>query len=322
LVERFNENLKFFLNSDSFEKGKPENERVQAAQLAALNSVAKRENLKPLSQLPQTIQQKTMEDAAKQLGQKMDQSKTQNPQSQTTSSYVVQKGDTLFNIAQKMYGDGKFWTLLFQANSNLIKNPDMIQVGWNLAVPAKTQTPPPAPRTQPKTQTQQRQVDPQQTQQVPQQVQQAPQQVPQQVQQVQQAPQKPTKALVEEYAYAPSEQSKDEKMQQLVQNMYAVARSGRIDKYLEHLRTFPIDPKTADQHGYEILKETLTGHSGMATLANSYLKAIRDKSFAELDRDYDDLSSLNAIFSRAGMDNEAKWAQHILRLVDKARDAK
>jgi len=49
--------------------------------------------------------------------------------------HVVVKGDTLSKIAEKYYGDGSLYPKIFEANRPLIKNPDLIQVGWKLRIP-------------------------------------------------------------------------------------------------------------------------------------------------------------------------------------------
>jgi nucleoid-associated protein YgaU len=60
----------------------------------------------------------------------------QQPASQSTM-YTVQKGDTLWAIAEKHYGKGKGakHTEIVKANSPPVKNPDMIQPGWVLRIP-------------------------------------------------------------------------------------------------------------------------------------------------------------------------------------------
>ncbi|APR85133.1 Hypothetical protein A7982_10482 [Minicystis rosea] len=57
-------------------------------------------------------------------------------------SYTVQPGDTLFKIAEEYYGDGNQWRLIHAANTDVIKNPDVIQVGWELAIPPADWVPP------------------------------------------------------------------------------------------------------------------------------------------------------------------------------------
>ncbi|MBJ6124831.1 peptidoglycan-binding protein LysM [Microvirga splendida] len=54
-----------------------------------------------------------------------------------STMYTVQKGDTLWEIAEKHYGKGKGakHTEIVKANSPPVKNPDMIQPGWVLRIP-------------------------------------------------------------------------------------------------------------------------------------------------------------------------------------------
>ena len=49
--------------------------------------------------------------------------------------YVVQAGDTLSKIAGKLLGDPKRWKEIFGANQDQIKDPNLIQVGWELRIP-------------------------------------------------------------------------------------------------------------------------------------------------------------------------------------------
>lgn len=50
-------------------------------------------------------------------------------------TYVVQKGDSLSKIATTFYGNAKSWRVIFEANRDRIKDPDMIQPGWKLTIP-------------------------------------------------------------------------------------------------------------------------------------------------------------------------------------------
>ena len=49
--------------------------------------------------------------------------------------YEVVKGDNLTKIGKK-YGLG--WKEIYEANRNQIKDPDLIQPGWKLKIPAKS----------------------------------------------------------------------------------------------------------------------------------------------------------------------------------------
>jgi len=46
-----------------------------------------------------------------------------------------EKGDTLWKIAEKYYGDGSLYKKIFEANRDILKNPDLIKVGQKLHIP-------------------------------------------------------------------------------------------------------------------------------------------------------------------------------------------
>ncbi len=50
-------------------------------------------------------------------------------------TYTVKKGDCLWNIAKKFYGNGAQYKKIYNANKNKIKNPNIIQIGWKLTIP-------------------------------------------------------------------------------------------------------------------------------------------------------------------------------------------
>lgn len=61
---------------------------------------------------------------------------TQQVQKNTDKRYhTVKKGDCLWNIAKKYYGDGRMYTKIYQANKDKIKNPDLIYVGQVFLIP-------------------------------------------------------------------------------------------------------------------------------------------------------------------------------------------
>ena len=51
-------------------------------------------------------------------------------------TYTVVKGDSLSKIAKRFYGDANQWKRIYEANRDQIKNPDLIQPGWTLRIPA------------------------------------------------------------------------------------------------------------------------------------------------------------------------------------------
>jgi nucleoid-associated protein YgaU len=53
----------------------------------------------------------------------------------STSTFTIQKGDSLWKIALNQYGQGSSWTCLAQANPTL-RNPHQIFPGQTLVVPA------------------------------------------------------------------------------------------------------------------------------------------------------------------------------------------
>ncbi len=60
------------------------------------------------------------------------------PPSAGGKTYTVKSGDTLSKIAKQSYGDGNEYMRIFYANQDKLKDPDKIQVGQVLAIPADT----------------------------------------------------------------------------------------------------------------------------------------------------------------------------------------
>jgi nucleoid-associated protein YgaU len=52
-------------------------------------------------------------------------------------SYTVVAGDSLSKIAKREYGDANAWNRIYEANRDVIKNPDLIYPGQTLKIPAK-----------------------------------------------------------------------------------------------------------------------------------------------------------------------------------------
>lgn len=51
-------------------------------------------------------------------------------------NYTVQSGDYLGKIAQNVYGDAAKWNVIYEANRNILKNPNDLQPGQILVIPA------------------------------------------------------------------------------------------------------------------------------------------------------------------------------------------
>ena len=50
-------------------------------------------------------------------------------------TYTVVQGDSLSKIAKREYGDANKWRQIYQANRDVIENPDLIEPGQNLIIP-------------------------------------------------------------------------------------------------------------------------------------------------------------------------------------------
>ena len=57
------------------------------------------------------------------------------PAEEKTEFYTVQRGDTLSKIAKRYYGNGAKYPVIFEANKEVIKNPDLIYPGQTLRIP-------------------------------------------------------------------------------------------------------------------------------------------------------------------------------------------
>jgi len=62
-------------------------------------------------------------------------SSTAPPPKAAERTYTVAAGDNLSKIAKKMYGDANQWKKIFEANTDKLKNPDLIHPGQVLRIP-------------------------------------------------------------------------------------------------------------------------------------------------------------------------------------------
>lgn len=54
-----------------------------------------------------------------------------------TQYYLIKSGDTLSKIAQQFYGDPAKYPEIFEANREVIKDPDLIFPGQKIRIPSK-----------------------------------------------------------------------------------------------------------------------------------------------------------------------------------------
>jgi len=57
------------------------------------------------------------------------------PETPAGRTYTVVSGDTLSRIAKQFYNDGNQWQRIFDANRDILNNPDRINPGQNLRIP-------------------------------------------------------------------------------------------------------------------------------------------------------------------------------------------
>ncbi len=85
-----------------------------------INKIALEKNAAPPAPEPPTIVQGEPEDI---------------PAPPEERIYEVQPGDTLGHIAQRFYGKASAYTKVFEANRDILDNPDLIKVGQKLRIP-------------------------------------------------------------------------------------------------------------------------------------------------------------------------------------------
>jgi nucleoid-associated protein YgaU len=60
----------------------------------------------------------------------------QKPDGSESTFILVEQGDTLWGIAERAYGNGARYTEIFEANREVIEDPDLIFPGQKLRIPA------------------------------------------------------------------------------------------------------------------------------------------------------------------------------------------
>ena len=67
-----------------------------------------------------------------------DENFTAPPAEEETEFYVIVKGDSLSKIAKRYYGDAMKYPVIFEANREVIKDPDLIYPGQTVRIPKIT----------------------------------------------------------------------------------------------------------------------------------------------------------------------------------------
>jgi len=62
---------------------------------------------------------------------------TAKPIGGTPKTYTMNRGDTLYSLAKRFYGDGKLWTRIADANKDKVRDITDIPVGTVLTIPPK-----------------------------------------------------------------------------------------------------------------------------------------------------------------------------------------
>jgi len=62
---------------------------------------------------------------------------TDRPAAPAPQTYTMKRGDTLYSLARRFYGDGKLWTRIADANKDTVRDVTDIPVGTVLTIPPK-----------------------------------------------------------------------------------------------------------------------------------------------------------------------------------------
>lgn len=60
---------------------------------------------------------------------------TDKKENKGSKTHIVKRGDTLWGLAKKYYGDGSKYMKIANANKDKVKNPNLIIDGWKLVIP-------------------------------------------------------------------------------------------------------------------------------------------------------------------------------------------
>ncbi len=51
--------------------------------------------------------------------------------------YIIQRGDTLYGLARRFYGNSSMWRAIARANRTVIQNPNQIPAGARIVLPIR-----------------------------------------------------------------------------------------------------------------------------------------------------------------------------------------
>lgn len=60
---------------------------------------------------------------------------SQAPLTESKNAVIIRRGDTLWQISRRVYGQGVRYTTIYVANAEQISNPDLIEPGQTFTVP-------------------------------------------------------------------------------------------------------------------------------------------------------------------------------------------
>jgi len=109
---------------DSFKKAKRGKTEAEVEQIEAADSIPATEAISEDAVGPEPVAAAESTENAE-----------PEPTEKSGRSYTVQSGDTLWNIAEQMYGDGSKYLKIFDANADLLEQPDQIFPDQELFIP-------------------------------------------------------------------------------------------------------------------------------------------------------------------------------------------
>lgn len=79
-------------------------------------------------------EENTEENSGENTGSDQDSQEVAEDSSQTSVSYVIQRGDTLWKLAARFFGSGRYWQRIFQVNMDILRNPNRLRIGQVITI--------------------------------------------------------------------------------------------------------------------------------------------------------------------------------------------